>query len=145
MAGKISPMPGVNCASFFKGRCLYKERMNPGLHEAWRCRILLQLEEEYDRFLEQAENFSMNLRTAMNIWERRAEDIMGWKPPCADYSPLGPELAEASEDERPEDAVLDCARYWLGLCLLRLPACSGICPLFSLRNAQETGASGPGR
>lgn len=140
MAGKLSPMPGVNCAFFLQGRCLYEERVNPGLRDSWRCRVLVALEQEYDRFLDQAEHFNLDLRTAMNIWERRAEEIVGWKPPCDAYACRGPEVQVDGENGRPEDAVLDCVHYWLGLCLPELPACAGVCPLFAPRSAQQYGA-----
>ncbi len=138
MAGKIHPLPGVNCASFLQGRCLYEERINPGLHASWRCQVLVRLEEEYDRFLDQAEHFSLDLRTAMNIWENRADALMGVRPPCGEYSPGRLDIQELGENERPEDAVLDCAHYWLGLCLPKLPPCSGVCPLFAPRKTQQT-------
>ncbi len=131
MDSKVSPFPGVHCAYFVQGRCLYEESRNPGLNTAWRCKVLAAWEEEYERFLTQAENFDLEIELATRIWQQRLSDLIIGPSPCPDYQPGRPAVQPGEGDEDEPDIA--CAFSWIGLCLFALPACSGVCNHFAAR------------
>lgn len=85
MTAVISPMLGNNCRFWLEGRCAYEELLNPGLHDAWRCTEEQRIMKLYDRFMEQADGFSLDTDTAVHLWEQR----LGKEPPlgalCSQY------------------------------------------------------------
>ncbi len=116
-------MPGTYCKHYLKGRCLRTERLNPGLHKEWHCRVLMEWEEAYDQFLSQADAFQLDITMAARIWANRLDDMLRGQQPCADYCPVQEQLHDDSD-------VLSCAHSWTGLCLLSMPRCEGICEWF---------------
>lgn len=71
---KVSKMPGCRCQFYINGKCLYEEMLNPGYNNDWRCRIIKELEKEYDRLLHQAEAFKLDEKTFSDLWEQRMEE-----------------------------------------------------------------------
>lgn len=125
MHKNITPMPGINCVHHLQGRCLLEERRNPGLNSEWQCQVLGEWENAYDQFLNQAENFQLDLETATRIWAGRLGSMLRKPTPCQHYQ-RGPESGNAGKSDQDED-VLGCVHGWAGLCLLVMPLCNGIC------------------
>ncbi len=127
MTRHIASMPGVRCRFHVQGRCLYEERLNPGLNESWRCRVLAAWEEEYERFLTQAETFNLDIGAGAGVWSSRFRKMLRARRPCPNFE-AAPCLAcpqgAVIEDE---DAAVACVHVLGGLCLLALPACPGLC------------------
>lgn len=154
MTAKLTPMPGKACLHYVRGRCLHEERLNPGLNRQWLCRIMLKWENEFDRFIVQADNFRLDEAKAAAIWEERLRKMMLAGPPCEDYRPAlendrdavlrpeagenqgpfdpdDPDAEERSGEEDDEEAVFACAHAYKAFCLLALPECRGICRHFA--------------
>jgi hypothetical protein len=140
MRKRVTFLPGVNCEFYKRGRCFYEERLNPGLHRDWRCQVLLYLEGEYDRLLNQADAFNLDMPTATRIWEGRFRRIVRGVKPCGEYEPGHVRDPAGGPMEDEESAVVDCLHGWLGLCLLRLPLCEGVCRLFRPRPQDDPAA-----
>ena len=87
MKAKILPWPGDGCIHFYGGRCLYDERMNPGLREEWRCTVLTGMLHEYDLFVASADAFELDDAVAATIWRRRMVERMASLERCPGYSP----------------------------------------------------------
>ncbi len=127
MSATITPFPGTHCVHHRKGRCLLAENQNPGLHKEWQCQILSYLERAYDRFLEQADSFQLEIDLATRIWSKRLMDMLRDETPCENFVPLLPEDGRELEFEL--DGVA-CENSWSGLCLLAMPRCHGVCEKF---------------
>lgn len=123
MTRKILHLPGTNCTHYISGHCLLEEWRNPGLHREWQCKMLQAWENEYDKFLTQAENFNLEVRMATIIWEQRLGTMMAGPAPCAAYEPVC--QPTKGDDEVEEDIF--CRHVWLNICILELPKCSGVC------------------
>jgi len=119
--GTLVRLPAVGCVHFHAGRCLYEERLNPGLHTAWRCTVLARWETVYDEFLDRAENFGLSEAELGLLWSRRFERLAEESVPC-------PDVREGDSESMPE-----CLHLLEELCLLRLPECAGPCERFRLR------------
>ncbi|MGE4299823.1 MAG: hypothetical protein AB7E47_17530 [Desulfovibrionaceae bacterium] len=89
MNKNITPLPGIHCEFYVRGRCLYEERRNPGLNEAWQCAVLAGLVREYDRFLAQTEHFAIDDGTALRILEKRLDTSAAALKGCRRFEPLG--------------------------------------------------------
>lgn len=119
--GNLVRFPAVGCQCFHLGRCLYEERLNPGLHKAWRCSVLARWETVYDEFLDRAENFGLSEAELGLLWSRRFERLAEESLPCPDVRP-------GDGESMPE-----CLHLLEDICLLRLPECAGPCEHFRLR------------
>lgn len=128
MRKNITRMPGINCVHHMQGRCLLEERRNPGLHDEWQCQVLGEWEKAYDQFLNQAENFQLDLETATRIWAGRLGSMLRQPTPCECYQ-RGPDSLREGQDED----VLGCIHGWAGLCLLAMPRCAGVCGKYEHR------------
>lgn len=147
MPAKITALPGKRCELYVAGCCLFLERQNPGLRQEWRCKVLVAWENEYDKFLTQADNFNLDMRTSVRIWRQRMATLLASQPACPNYRPglseedfcaqcaqTPPKDAEglslySALDEDKENEVA-CVYSWVGLCLQALPVCEGICHLY---------------
>lgn len=117
---KVRRLPGDKCVFFRLGCCMYKEVLNPGYHDEFRCRALVDLEAEYDTFLDRAEAFHLDEEMASRIWHSRLTRYAQGGCECPDFRP-----GDA-------DSVPGCA-FALGfLCLKALPKCGGQCTYFRL-------------
>jgi hypothetical protein len=113
---KIAPFPGAACDYHRMGRCLYEERLNPGLDASLRCVALVACEAAFDVFLTQADNFGLSDGRAVAIWETRFARLAEKRPDCGLFVPA------------PEGGYPGCAHLADDLCLKRLPPCRGVCP-----------------
>ena len=113
-------LPALNCRSYFQGRCLYEEQLNPGLNVRWCCIVLTRWEAVYDEFLDRAESFGLNETTAPRLLRKRFERLAEEAIDCPDF------LAVAIED------MPECRHLFTDICLLRLPACAGQCENYRL-------------
>ena len=143
MNKNITPLPGIHCEFYERGRCLYEERLNPGLHEAWQCAVLAGLVREYDRFLAQTEHFDIDDGTALRILEKRLDSSAVALKGCDRFVPQpcdGPGCPECpasscrgcgSEDLPPQGTDeafhLACVHALDTVCVLELPVCGGVC------------------
>lgn len=129
--GELVRLPAAGCDYFRQGRCLYKERLNPGLHTAWRCVVLARWERVYDEFLDRAESFGLSERDLAALWSRRFERLAEESAPC-------PDLLAGECESMPE-----CLHLMEDICLLRLPECSGRCENFRRSENPSTPRSAP--
>ncbi|WP_432736790.1 hypothetical protein [Maridesulfovibrio sp. FT414] len=116
---RITKMPGRNCRFFTNGKCLYEEMLNSGYNRDWRCRVIRDLEGEYDRLLRQAEAFKLDEEAFTDIWEQRIDEHLKSTVVCRKMIPLD------------EEGLPFCAALWDDVCLLELEDCSGVCRNFS--------------
>lgn len=109
-------LPGDGCRFLAAGRCLYEERINPGLCREFACTVLAALENHFDEFVVRGEILGLSSEQAGRIWEQRMAKALniGWD--CANFT--------APQDDA-EDAL--CLHFFEGICLLRMPACPGRC------------------
>lgn len=117
----VRQMPGKACRFYRLGRCLYEERLNPGLNLAWRCAVVRRWEEEYDDFVQRAEVFGLEDEAAGTIWEKRFQDILRKEVPCDRF------------DRGGDYELLKCVHLMGDLCLCALPECGGVCRRFQPR------------
>lgn len=113
-------LPAYGCQSFFQGRCLYEEQLNPGLHLEWHCSVLTRWESVYEDFLNRAENFGLEESELNRLWRLRFERLAEEPIDCQD---LAPAVAEA---------MPECLHLFVDLCLLRFPLCGGHCKNYCL-------------
>ncbi len=59
MPARVTPLPGLGCRHYRRGRCLIEEHRNPGLAASNRCLVLERLGRAFDDFLLRAENLSL--------------------------------------------------------------------------------------
>ncbi len=133
MTRKILHLPGTNCMHFLRNHCLLEEWRNPGLHCEWQCKMLVEWENEYDKFLTQAENFNLEMGMATKIWEQRLGCMMTSPSPCDFYDP------ESTVCNTGEETVEEnfCRHIWLNLCILELPLCCGVCQHFRPKSGED--------
>ncbi len=114
-------IPGDGCRFRVAGRCLYEERINPGLCREFACTVLSVLEGHFDEFVTRGEILGLSSGQAGRIWEERMAKALniGWD--CANFASL---LDEAGE--------VVCRHFVEGICLLRMPPCLGRCRHFEL-------------
>jgi hypothetical protein len=112
---KIAPFPGAACDYHRSGRCLYEERLNPGLDASLRCAALTACEAAFDGFLTQADNFGLSDGRAVAIWETRFAKLAEKRPDCVLFDPA------------PEGGFPGCVHLAGDVCLKRLPKCPGVC------------------
>ncbi|EGJ51297.1 hypothetical protein Desaf_2995 [Desulfocurvibacter africanus subsp. africanus str. Walvis Bay] len=117
----ISRMPGRECAYYAQGHCIYEERLNPGFQTGFRCVVLTRWEDEYDQFLDQAEVFQLDDETAGRIWDKRFRKLAEGPLQCQEFTSGG------------DVAVVNCIHLLDDVCVLRLPACQGMCRRFKSR------------
>lgn len=122
---KVRPMPGDACRFFRQGHCLYEERLNPGYQRAWRCRVLLRWEGEYDDFLQRAEAFRLEDAPAAQLWGKRFAGLLREGINC-------PRFVAGGVGE-----VLDCSLLLGDVCLAELPVCEGVCRRFLPRGRKQ--------
>lgn len=145
MTRRILHFPGQGCRHHVRGRCLLDERRNPGLEQAWRCRVLQAWGDTYDRFLDQVEAFSLSDETAMDIWKRRMQHLGHPRQWCDEFVQAFdaddyPELpAGVAADEV---AAVGCLHILEDLCLKELPACAGVCAYFEPRRERDAAEHG---
>lgn len=130
MPAIVRHLPAAACAFFGQGRCLYEERLNPGLHTAWRCTVWGEWETDWDAFLRRAEAFSLAEDAAGRLWARRQAQLVAAARTCPDFVPGG-------------EGPVGCARGRDLLCLGRLPACAGRCVNYRLGGSQKGDAHEP--
>jgi hypothetical protein len=121
VTARLDRLPGTFCRHYLAGRCLYEEHLNPGLHEDYRCAVLLRLGRVFDDFALRAENLGLTEEQAGRAWKARFPATLAREGYCRDR-PGGdtrtfPECDNAAGD----------------LCLLALPACAGVCSRFARR------------
>jgi len=126
---KIAPFPGATCDFHRSGRCLYEERLNPGLDASLRCVALLACEAAFDGFLAQADNFGLSDGRAFDLWEARFAKLTEKRPDCVHFVP-------SQEGEYP-----GCVHLLDDLCRRLLPKCPGVCPHY--RRTKEGAAANP--
>jgi hypothetical protein len=100
---------------------MYEERLNPGLKDGFACTVLCVLEASFDEFIVRGESLGLSTEEAARIWERRMDAALniGWD--CANFI------------FRPDGAgEMPCLHFRDGICVLRLPECSGRCRRFAL-------------
>ena len=119
--GKITPFPGTGCLFYRQNHCLYEEIINPGFYTARQCRLLKNLQDAFDAFVERAERFSLDARTAGTIWERRSRGL---------FTPFA--CAQYREDCDLEHG--ECVFLHANACVLLFPPCLGICTHFHPRD-----------
>ncbi len=108
-------LPASGCRSFYQGRCLYEEQLNPGLCRAWRCTVQAYWEKVYDDFLTRAENFGLDEAELSRLWRLRFERLCEEPIACPDFAP------------GPVESMPECLQLFVDICLLRLPVCTGHC------------------
>jgi len=108
-------LPAFGCRSYYHGRCLYEEQLNPGLCSAWRCTVQAHWEKVYDDFLSRAESFGLEEAELARLWRVRFERLAEEPIACPDFAPA---LV---------DALPECLHLFVDICLLRLPVCAGHC------------------
>lgn len=119
---KVTKMPGCMCVFYLSGKCLYEEMLNPGYNKEWRCKVLEDLEDEYDKLLRQAENFNLDEQAFSDLWEQRIEEHLKSKVVCRKMVPH-------EEEDYPF-----CVAVHDEICLLEMPVCEGICSKFKPDN-----------
>ena len=109
-------LPGDGCRFLVAGRCLYEERVNPGLCRDFACTVLATLEGHFDEFVTRGEILGLSSEQAGRIWEERMSKALniGWD--CANFISLRDDAGE----------VL-CGHFVEGICLVRMPHCPGRC------------------
>ncbi|MFW5837837.1 MAG: hypothetical protein ACOCVM_07490 [Desulfovibrionaceae bacterium] len=118
--GRVRRLPGTGCEHYLAGRCLYEERLNPGLDESRRCAAMQEWMREHDDFLNRAEAFGLDEQRAGELWSRKLERLSHLERDCPGFEPTG-------------CAVLpECGRHLDGLCVSALPPCQGKCRHFKL-------------
>ena len=130
MSAILDNLPAAACAYFLQGRCLYPERLNPGLNQAWRCVVWREWEAEFDDFLNRAEAFSLEDEAAGKLWARRQARLLAATRTCPDFVPGGAD-------------PVGCAFGRDLLCLGKLPACAGRCSSYRLAAAAKGDAHEP--
>jgi hypothetical protein len=125
----VRRLPAASCEHFLSGRCLFEERLNPGLHREWQCAVLRAWEGEYDDVLSRADAFGLDPGAALRLWAQRAGRMGRPARICPDLAPGGEE-------------PLGCALAWELLCLRKVPACPGRCAHYRLRPAPAPGEAG---
>lgn len=113
-------LPAFGCQSYYMGRCLYEEQLNPGLHTQWRCSVLARWESVYDDFLNRAENFDLPETELARLWRLRFERLAEESIDCPDF------------ESTLSEAMPECLHLFVDICLLRLPECSGQCKHYRL-------------
>jgi hypothetical protein len=114
-------LPAFGCRSYYQGRCLYEEQLNPGLNQDYRCVVQLGWEAAYDDFLNRADNFGLDETELMRLWSARFERMVSEGVACPQYVPTTAE------------ALPECRHLFVDICLLRLPMCAGHCINYRLR------------
>lgn len=142
MPGHVLSFPGHSCRFYASGRCLYEERMNPGLEQRWRCRVLHAWAEAYDQLLDQAEVFSLEDEMAMAIWRKRMVELAPPGQWCADYiyaPDQDPPFAPLNVSWNPyqEMVTVECLHGVEDMCVNALPICHGVCPSFAPRAGED--------
>ena len=74
------------CQFHMEGRCLYEERLNPGYHSGFRCRVLEEWEQAYDEFLGRVEAFGLDASALGPLWTRQFARLVRRQPNCAGSS-----------------------------------------------------------
>jgi len=122
---RVIRLPASACAHFVLGRCRYEESLNPGYDPAYRCRALARLESAYDAFLTQADAFALDETLAVSLWSARCEAL------CRE---------SGCQDCEPGDTSVypDCLLFADGVCLKRLPECSGRCPRYTVTQRDDS-------
>nr|WP_154655355.1 hypothetical protein [Maridesulfovibrio hydrothermalis] len=117
---KITKMPGRMCRYYQSGKCFYEEMLNPGYNKEWRCKVLRDLEGEYDKLLRQAEAFKLDADAFSDLWEQRIEEHLKSGAVCRKM---------VSHEDEDEDSPF-CAAVCDEVCLFEMPECDGICSSF---------------
>ena len=135
MSGKVQALPGLRCHHYIERRCLYEERLNPGLHREWRCQVLCAWEEAYERFIDQAEHFRLSGEEVGELWKKRLAAMVAESPQgyCRVYQEDAAILTRRDSLLRAfgargvgnldPEAPFACPLYWQELCLQALPPC----------------------
>ena len=116
---RLLRLPAQGCRHFLRGRCHYREFLNPGYEQGFKCAVIIRLHGLYDSFLSQAEAFGLSDSAAAAIWERRFRELCREDTGCQDHEP----------DDRA--SFPGCALCLGDVCLLKLPECQGRCPEFT--------------
>lgn len=114
MPARFHHLPAAACALNASGRCLYPERLNPGLEQGWRCVVWIRWEADFDAFLHRAEAFDLDEEAAGLLWAKRQARLLATARSCPDFIPGG-------------EGPVGCRRGRDMLCLDKLPACPGRC------------------
>lgn len=147
-------LPGVRCVHYAGGHCLYDERLNPDYEQAWQCTELQRFSDMYDTLLEQAERFSLTPQAMHGMWESRVASVVPPGAGCEQYAPkggcggckgggCGGDDAEGDTDRHDVAAdmgahfvhMMGCRFAWRSACVLRMPACEGVCRHFTPHDA----------
>ncbi|MEW5773124.1 MAG: hypothetical protein AB1916_06320 [Thermodesulfobacteriota bacterium] len=130
MPASFHHMPAAACAFHVQDRCLYPERLNPGLDQSWRCVVWREWEADFDAFLHRAEAFSLDDDAASRLWAKRQARLLAAARTCPDFTPGG-------------EGPVGCVRDLELLCLGKLPACAGRCVNYRPGRASEENAHEP--
>ena len=114
--------PASACRYYFGGVCIHAETVNPGLEQAFRCSVLLQLMADWDAFLDRAEQFGLSEEMAARIWNSRKHGKSGGYAECPGRIVHGSFMP---------DVVETCPHRLRDACLLVMPTCAGLCECFA--------------
>ncbi len=120
LKNKVTYLPGRRCLFYRHHHCLYEEGLNPGLHADLQCRLLKELQKSFDAFVDRAERFRLDDRTAGRIWKQTSRRL------CTTAS-----CARYREDPDRDDEA--CMYLHGNACVLLFPLCSRICARFRPR------------
>lgn len=125
----VISLPARTCRFFKRGYCFYEESLNPGRDASYRCVRIVRLLEDWDIFMERAENFGLSLATAARIWNNRRHFALTSLSLCPEM-----EAGDAVEEDAlgDEEQLLNCLYLHHGACILTMPECSGRCERFRL-------------
>ncbi|MGX7948402.1 hypothetical protein [Oleidesulfovibrio alaskensis] len=139
--GTVCRMPGVACDFYVSGHCLYEEELNPGLDESFHCTEIVRIVAAYEELMNRADGFNLSGDKAFNVIFRLMEGVPPAGSACEEYRPevgcRGCGGCAGEEDDGAPESI-DCTHSLGGLCILRLPACEGVCRRFRFRTEQPS-------
>lgn len=138
MVAQVQKLPGVHCAFYQQGHCLYEEHVNPGDHIEWTCSEITRFMQEYDEFVDRADRFSLDDDRAARLWESHEAELPPAGALCSAYS------SDMCKQCAGGDNLTDCCYELNLICILKLPVCAGVCRRY--KHSQISGtASGCSR
>ncbi len=114
----ITRLPGVGCTYYLRGRCLYAERINPGLDRSLACIVVTRWADNLDDFLGRAEAMGVEQSSVAAIWQSRIQEML-------------PEI-RLCERFQAGDEPWECVHLDELLCVRALPVCLGRCRRFTV-------------
>ena len=119
----------VHCRYYIRGFCLHGEGASPGYDDSLLCMHMADLVKDWDAFLDRAEAFGLEEKTAAAIWNRMAAKKLSAPASCSRQKTFAPHDANMQ-------TFVDCPHIAEGVCLLALPHCMGVCSFFARRQGE---------